>query len=90
MAAFRDPEWRARALEDLSGPTDDAPLGDVRGLRVGAFPELVGRRVADIASERGCSPLDVMCELALAEDLKTRFRAYIANDDAEAVGQLLT
>ncbi len=37
-----------------------------------------------------CSPLDVMCELAVAEDLETRFRAYIANDDVEAVGDLLT
>ena len=28
------------------------------------FPELQGRRVTDLARERGCSPLDVMCELA--------------------------
>jgi N-acyl-D-aspartate/D-glutamate deacylase len=53
------------------------------------FPELVGRRVKALADERGCSPLDVMCELSVAEDLETRFRAYIANDDAEAVGPLL-
>ena len=33
------------------------------------FPELLGRRVSDIARERNVSPLDVMCELALAEDL---------------------
>jgi N-acyl-D-aspartate/D-glutamate deacylase len=31
-----------------------------------------------------------MCELALAEDLETRFRAYIANDEVDAVGRLLT
>ena len=31
-----------------------------------------------------------MCELAVAEDLTTRFRAYIANDDVDAVGHLLT
>ena len=31
-----------------------------------------------------------MCELAVAEDLTTRFRAYIANDDVDAVGRLLT
>ncbi len=54
------------------------------------FPELQGRRVSDLARERGCSPLDVMCELAVAEDLTTRFRAYIANDDVDAVGHLLT
>ena len=54
------------------------------------FPELQGRRVSDLARERGCSPLDVMCEIAVAEDLATRFRAYIANDDVDAVGRLLT
>src|SRR2546421_183900 len=54
------------------------------------FPELVGRRVTDIGRERQLSPLDVMCEVAVAEDLTTRFRAYIANDDAEEVGRLLT
>jgi N-acyl-D-aspartate/D-glutamate deacylase len=31
-----------------------------------------------------------MCEVAVDEDLRTRFRAYIANDDVEAVGDLLT
>jgi N-acyl-D-aspartate/D-glutamate deacylase len=50
----------------------------------------VGRRVNDLARERGCGPLDVMCELSVAEDLKTRFRAYIANDDVDAVAHLLT
>ena len=54
------------------------------------FPELEGRRVSELARERGSSPLDVMCELALTEDLTTRFRAYIANDDVEEVGRLLT
>jgi N-acyl-D-aspartate/D-glutamate deacylase len=46
--------------------------------------------VTDLAREHACSPLDMMCELAVAEDLKTRFRAYIANDDGDAVAHLLT
>lgn len=54
------------------------------------FPELQGRRVSDLARERGVGPLDVMCDLALAEDLETRFRAYIANDEVDAVTHLLT
>ena len=54
------------------------------------FPELEGRRVDELARERGCSPLDVMCEIALAEDLDTRFRIYIANDDVDEVSDLLT
>jgi N-acyl-D-aspartate/D-glutamate deacylase len=54
------------------------------------FPELQGRRVSELAEERGCGPLDVMCEIAVAEDLTTRFRAYIANDEVDAVSRLLT
>ena len=49
---------------------DEAALGDVRGLRVGPrSPSCEGRRVDELARERGVSPLDVMCELAVAEDL---------------------
>lgn len=53
-------------------------------------PELVGRRVDDLARERGCGPLDVICEVAVDEDLATRFRIFIANDDPVSVGELLT
>ena len=53
------------------------------------FPELEGRRVDELARERGCGPLDVICDVALAEDLATRFRIYIANDDPASVGHLL-
>src|SRR5262245_11754242 len=89
MAAYRDPAWRAHAAADL----DRVPMRprwetfEVSESRL--FPELQGRRVADLAKERGQSPLDVMCEIAVAEDLGTRFRAYIANDDIEDVGYLL-
>ena len=90
LAAYRDPEWRALAVADL----DLAPMKprwetfEVSESR--RAPELEGRRVDELSRERGCSPLDVMCELAVAEDLTTRFRAYIANDDVEAVSHLLT
>jgi len=88
--AYSDPEWRARAAADL----DRAPMAPrwdtFEVSESDQFPELQGRRVSDLARERGVSPLDVMCELALTEDLTTRFRAYIANDDVEAVGRLLT
>jgi N-acyl-D-aspartate/D-glutamate deacylase len=90
ITAYRDPAWRARAAADL----EDAPMKprwDTFEISESErYAELQGRRVSELASERGCSPLDVMCELAVGEDLKTRFRAYIANDDAAAVGRLLT
>jgi N-acyl-D-aspartate/D-glutamate deacylase len=90
VAAYRDPDWRALAAADL----EDSPMKprwetfEVSESK--RFPELTGRRVSDVARERGVGPLDLMCELAVAEDLETRFRAYIANDEPDAVARLLT
>ena len=88
IAAYRDPAWRARAAADLEqarcgrgGPPSKSPNRSVSRPR--GSPRDRPRRV------KGRSPLDVMCDLSVAEDLKTRFRAYIANDDSEAVGSLL-
>jgi N-acyl-D-amino-acid deacylase len=90
MAAYRDPEWRALAAAELEN-SQMKPRWDTFEVSESArFPELEGRRVSDIARERGVSPFDVMCELAVQEDLTTRFRAYIANDDTDEVGRLLT
>jgi N-acyl-D-amino-acid deacylase len=90
LAAYRDPEWRALAAADLEHSQMKPRWETFEVSESERFPELQGRRVTDLAQERGCSPLDVMCELSVAEDLATRFRAYIANDDADAVGSLLT
>jgi N-acyl-D-aspartate/D-glutamate deacylase len=89
IAAYRDPAWRARAAADLETSPMKPRWETFEVSESPRSPELEGRRVTDLARERGCSPLDVMCEVALAEDLATRFRAYIANDDVEAVGDLL-
>lgn len=90
LAAYRDPEWRALAAADLEQSPMKPRWETFEVSESARFPELQGRRVTDLASERGCSPLDLMCELAVAEDLATRFRAYIANDDTDAVARLLT
>ncbi len=90
LAAYRDPEWRALAAADLETSPMKPRWDTFEVSESRTFPELQGRRVTDLARERGCSPLDVMCELAVAEDLSTRFRAYIANDDVDAVAKLLT
>ncbi len=90
IAAYRDPQWRALAAADLESSPMKPRWETFEVSESEKFPELQGRRVVDLARERRCSPLDVMCELAVAEDLTTRFRAYIANDDVDAVAQLLT
>jgi N-acyl-D-aspartate/D-glutamate deacylase len=84
IAAYRDPEWRARAAADLEQSPMKPRWDTFEVSESQRFPELEGRRVSDLARERGCGPLDVLCEIAVAEDLQTRFRAYIANDDVGA------
>ena len=90
IAAYRDPAWRALAAADLEQSPMKPRWDTFEVSESQRFPELQGRRVSDLARERGCGPLDVLCEIAVAEDLQTRFRAYIANDDVDAVAHLLT
>ena len=90
IAAYRDPEWRARAAADLEEVPMEPRWDTCEVSESTRFPELEGRRVDELARERGCSPLDVICEVALADDLDTRFRIYIANDDVDEVSDLLT
>lgn len=47
------------------------------------------RSIADIARAEGRDVLDVMLDLAIAEDLQTIFTAQLLNSDEEAVGRML-
>ena len=45
--------------------------------------------IADIARNQNRDPLDVMLDLAIAENLQTVFTAQLLNSDEEAVGRML-
>ena len=47
------------------------------------------KTLADIARDEARDPLDVMLDLAIAEDLKTVFTAQLLNSDEDAVGRML-
>ncbi len=51
--------------------------------------EFEQRSIADLAAAHGRDPLDVMLDLALAEDLRTTFTAQLLNNDETAVGAML-
>ena len=90
MAAYRDPSWRTMAWQDLQGR--GAIPFNFRSLSVAEsdlHPELVGRSVVELADERDVTPLDVMLDLSLEDDLQTRFWSVLANDDPEAIAWLL-
>ncbi len=89
IAAYADPEWRARAAADLAEQPMRPRWETCEVSESDRHPELEGRRVDAVAREWGCDPFDVVCRLAVDEDLGTRFRIYIANDDAASVGSLL-
>jgi N-acyl-D-aspartate/D-glutamate deacylase len=91
IAAYRDPAWRASAWEELSGKVRGLPLnwGAIAVAESDARPDLIGRGVVDLAAERGVTPLDAMLDIALEDDLQTRFSSVLANNDEAGIAWLL-
>src|ERR1700722_5278089 len=81
--AFRDPQWRARAREQLVAIADQSDFldGDIEGYfdRTSVeetinHADLRGIPLADLARQRGVHPFDLMLDLSLADGLQTTFR----------------
>jgi N-acyl-D-amino-acid deacylase len=90
MTAYADPAWRATAWEELTSrgvlPFNWASLSVAESAK---HPELVGESVPELAERWGRTPLDVVLDLSLEEDLEARFWSVLANDDPEAIAWLL-
>ncbi len=56
LAAYRDPEWRAQAAADLEESPMKPRWETFEVSESERFPELQGRRVSDLARERGVQP----------------------------------
>jgi N-acyl-D-aspartate/D-glutamate deacylase len=88
-ALYGDPAWRERAYagvrEKWGNKLDEATVQETT-----IHDELRdGPTLGELATQRGGTALDVAVELALAEDLATRFRIVMINDDEAQVGRLL-
>ncbi len=93
-AAYADETWRTRVRDAwAAGPSGGLPprWETYEIMESATNPDLVGRRLLDIAAERDAEPFDVLLDLALAEpDLRSiRVRAVLANDDEDATAVLL-
>jgi N-acyl-D-aspartate/D-glutamate deacylase len=88
-AAYADPQWRARAWREI--PDVKPPvLWDQFVLAESAnHAHLVGRSLASIATERGVTELDVMCDIALTDDLECRYNVLLGNYEEKAVAALM-
>jgi N-acyl-D-amino-acid deacylase len=88
-ARYADPQWRQRARVEVrerwGDKLDDATVqetdrhGDLRR----------GPTLGHLARQAGTDSLDVMVDLALEEQLATRFRIVMTNDDDDQIGVLL-
>ncbi|MFK7898938.1 MAG: amidohydrolase family protein [Myxococcota bacterium] len=87
---YADPAWRGRVMAEFdSGEWINPGWATFTVAESEKHRALQGRSVLELAAERGGTPWDVVCDLALEEDLQTRFEVVFANDDAEGVGELL-
>jgi N-acyl-D-aspartate/D-glutamate deacylase len=90
LAAYRDPSWRRTAQEQLAKGRVFRPRWETVTIAESRdHPELEGTSVADLAARQGVEPLDALLELAAAEDLTTRVRTVLANDDEDMIATLL-
>jgi N-acyl-D-aspartate/D-glutamate deacylase len=89
-ALYADAGWRARVWAEFNGGARVSPRWNTFLVQESdTHPELCGRSVEAIAAERGCTPFDVICDVALEDALTTRFNVTFANDDEDAVRKLL-
>jgi N-acyl-D-aspartate/D-glutamate deacylase len=92
-ALFADPafraEFRATAGRSSLFVGDTSPLR-VEGVHRPEHQGLIGRTVGEVAAAVGKDPVDAFFDLALADDLKTRFTVAIMNTDAAAVAEIFT
>jgi N-acyl-D-aspartate/D-glutamate deacylase len=89
-SVYADPAWR-----DLARPAlHSSRLG--RSLTKAVIsdspnqPALIGRRLADVADERGVDLFDAMVDVAMVDDLDTRFELTLIEVDAPFMTELLT
>ncbi len=101
---YADPDFRRLFREEVAGRggNDDffsggAAEGETRRrsftlTEMSFFPpdkSLEGRKLVDVAAERGAHACDLLLDLALASDLKARFRMPLVNYDEAEVTELL-
>lgn len=90
MAGLQDPEQRAVYVAEASALQVLWPQIRLRQVNSDANQSLVGKTLGQIAEIRGCTPVDVMIDISIEENLDAHFLSENMghNDDAE-VGRLL-
>jgi N-acyl-D-aspartate/D-glutamate deacylase len=86
---YADADWRDRARPDVlvarPGAYDRISIEETE-----LYRDLRGRTMNELAAERGVHPFDLLLDMALEEDLQTRFRIVSRNEDPVELAQLIT
>jgi N-acyl-D-aspartate/D-glutamate deacylase len=89
-AAYRDPAWRAATFEELSGAGGIPFNWDAVSVAESqTHPDLADVPMPRLVAGSDRTPLDVMLDISLDDDLNTRFWSVVANNDAEGIAWLL-
>jgi N-acyl-D-amino-acid deacylase len=86
---YRDLAWREQAGRELHERRFVDPRFETMTIAESQDPGLVGQSIDHYAAEQRRDPFDAMCEIALGEQLATRFSVTFANDDESSVRSLL-
>ena len=88
-ALYADPAWQERAWTGLQERWGQK-LREATVAESTVHADLVdGPTLDELARDRGTTPMGVMADLALAENLETRFRMVMINDDDDQIAALL-
>lgn len=93
LANLRDPAVRAKLQHDLDHYTNRLWAGNWERMKIfdSSQAEYKGRYVGEIARSKGMKPLDMFCEIALGEELRTLFLIEDLNNSVdEAVGEIVS
>lgn len=99
IARFRDPATHDRLVAEAMPPDDGSALAAlrgrlnnsyIRGVKLEQNRPLLGRKLGDIARERGTNAAEVMIDIALQEDLDTEFKNdALGHTDVDVVGEMM-
>ncbi|MDQ1494479.1 MAG: N-acyl-D-amino-acid deacylase, partial [Actinomycetota bacterium] len=89
-SVYADPAWRDIARPAMHASRFGRSLTAMVISESQNQPALIGRRLADVADERGVDVFDAMIDVAMVDDLDTRFELTLIGVDVEFMTELLT
>ena len=91
IALYQQPGFREAFVEDISIRKRDHLWGQTRVLDVmhPALASYVGKTIGEIAALEGKRPVDAYLDLAIADNLQTRFQTALFNYDETGVERLI-